>query len=595
MRRRKTDSADLDSSHLVDLIGYIERTGVVERLAELNVRRSAAGRPATGINYPLKAVLVALFYLIRHEQRATQNMSAVFRLLVMRTTPEQRRLLGVIATDAQVAAVTRDDHTWNAEVKRAALALTRQLQAADPHLGVPARRHSQAERRRRISSRSRQIRDRSVTAQALADELVNAIIRPSVPDTVPGYRGDVTMDETTIKTAEVAPGMGTRPTQKAPATPGASIYRRSKGVVTTDETATVIDKTGVGIGVTAVMMIGPPGSMAAVPRYITAIAVRHVTPANTEAAVACLQAHHRNGFTVPRAPNAKLPVVYVDKAYPFAVGWTNALLRLGYRCQGRQRKDETFVVHSQPVVPGRQLPGPVMIEGALYCPFAATLPNRLLGRSTRELKGKQAWIDHDDAIRESNELLMGIQSRLKAARPRPGRPTPSQEANAERRLRQELICPALQGRLRCSLRTDSMIELDPAQYRTITPDWAPDTYASCCQKTVTVVLTDQQVKHYSNDLPRRSWEHILAHEAGRALTEQSFSIVKSPTVTGVNVLNTGPRRGVWMGIVVAMAVATYNENVTNTFVPCETDTYTRRFVALSERLGRPPAKLPPRT
>jgi hypothetical protein len=51
------------------------------------------------------------------------------------------------------------------------------------------------------------------------------------------------------------------------------------------------------------------------------------------------------------------------------------------------------------------------------------------------------------------------------------------------------------------------------------PDWPADAMACCSNSSITVYLTDAQLKMAQWDLIPLSWEHTLYFEAARALTE----------------------------------------------------------------------------
>ncbi|MDT5279946.1 MAG: hypothetical protein QOJ20_1141 [Mycobacterium sp.] len=56
----------------------------------------------------------------------------------------------------------------------------------------------------------------------------------------------------------------------------------------------------------------------------------------------------------------------------------------------------------------------------------------------------------------------------------------------------------------------------------------------CCQQSTTrVTLTPRQLKKAQWGPVPASWDHMLHFEAGRALTEQRFALLKSPHIAHI--------------------------------------------------------------
>lgn len=96
-------------------------------------------------------------------------------------------------------------------------------------------------------------------------------------------------------------------------------------------------------------------------------------------------------------------------------------------------------------------------------------------------------------------------------------------------------------RVRCPLKPDSMTAT-PIGTPTAVPTWTAEEYRCCAKSSVTVTLTPDQLRMAQWNLVPGSWEHGLYFEAARALTEQRFSLLKSPHITGIANLTWGPRR-----------------------------------------------------
>src|SRR5699024_5432650 len=101
-------------------------------------------------------------------------------------------------------------------------------------------------------------------------------------------------------------------------------------------------------------------------------------------------------------------------------------------------------------------PGPVQIAGAFYCPAAASIvEGRQVVRRTTEMLETDGFRDHDQLLRRLLPLLMGTNGRPVVGRSTAGRPAVT--ANEPPPVRQALVCPAVQGRVRCPMKPESMV------------------------------------------------------------------------------------------------------------------------------------------
>ena len=129
------------------------------------------------------------------------------------------------------------------------------------------------------------------------------------------------------------------------------------------------------------------------------------------------------------------------------------------------------------------------------------------------------------------------------------------------------------------------------------PDWAAEDMACCSNSSVTVYLTDEQLKMAQWELVPGSWEHTLYFEAVRAFTEQRFSQLKSKYVADLDELTTGPRRTPMIKIAIALAAATVNIRAQQSHDPNarRTEAIDINWRRLAADLGHPPTPMPRRS
>lgn len=188
---------------------------------------------------------------------------------------------------------------------------------------------------------------------------------------------------------------------------------------------------------------------------------------------------------------------------------------------------------------------------------------------------------------------MGLNSRPRLSRPR-GRPPLGVPPRFD--VKVEQVCPAVQLRVRCPLKPDSMTRAAFGAPLAV-PTWRADDLQCCAQSIVTVTLTPDQFKKSQWGLVGASWEHTLYFEAARARTEQTFSMLKSAHITNLADLNWGPRREPMVKILLALAIASTNHRIQKTYKSRQSreESLDIRRRQLRRYLGYEPAKTPPLT
>jgi hypothetical protein len=238
-------------------------------------------------------------------------------------------------------------------------------------------------------------------------------------------------------------------------------------------------------------------------------------------------------------------------------------------------------------------PGPIQHAGAFYCPAAQSALSELKVPRSRELLESGKWEEHDNRLSAALPFLMGTNSRpmISGLRGRPALGEPRAEY-----IKQELVCPAVQLRVRCPLKPESM---DAAGFGVplAEPTWQADDRKCCRQSTMRLVLTERQFNRAQWRLVPGSWEHMLVFESGRAMTEQRFSLLKSPHITRLSEMKWGPRREPMIKLLLALAVAATNQRIQETHAtrPVRAESIDIRWRQLTRHLGHEPTRTPPRT
>jgi hypothetical protein len=112
-----------------------------------------------------------------------------------------------------------------------------------------------------------------------------------------------------------------------------------------------------------------------------------------------------------------------------------------------------------------------------------------------------------------------------------------------------------------------------------------------------LVLTERQLNRAQWRMVPGSWEHMLVFESGRAMTEQRFSLLKSPHITRLSEMKWGPRREPMIKLLLALAAAATNHQIqkTHSSRPVRTESIDIRWRQLTRHLGHEPTRTPPRT
>lgn len=547
--------------------------------------RGPGGRPPQ-CRYTLDAVLTVALW-ITHAGRVP-SMAEVHRVLrILR--PDQLARVGM----AGQSPAAQDPGPGYAAFMAW---LHRQLALIDPGADLPARRISNREHRRMLAARTREQCEASQRASGALHRIINRLVAASIDDADPDdYHGDVVADETIIDLAGPSAGLGSRDDKaRGAAYMGAYYARDERGVPQSAGMPPRIRKAAFGIGVTAVTRVGPPGAVEAVPPVITGIAIHAPTSGSVEGLCAALDAHVEGGFGGRRGPRARWPYLVVDMGYNAKAAFAREMLDRGIAPVVRYPRHWTtvYATHAREGV----APGPVQIAGAFYCPAAAPIvEGRQVVRRTTEMLETDGFRDHDQLLRRLLPLLMGTNGRPAVGRTTAGRPAAKTDTPLP--VRQVLVCPAVQGRVRCPMKPESMVAA-----RATAPEVTPPPGAArfqCCTKTqVTVAYSDDQLRMMQPGLVPGSWEHTLYYEAARSLTEQRFSIMKSHHCTGASDLTWAPRREPMIALIVALQVVEANRVIQHRWHSRPagyTGSTVQRMIQLRADLGHEPMVTPPRT
>lgn len=579
-------------------VELITRSGAATDIEALNAaRRGVGGRPARGIKYTLTAVLVALTCLI--DRRTTPSLKAVLEEIVFRFDDHNLEQVGMQISHAERRAITGKE-PWEREYSRFWAWLQRQVTVLDSEFDQPARRISNAQDARRRASRTSEEEERARQAKDDCRRICNRLVAASVRDPRPdGYVGDIVVDETIFDVAQTSEGTGGKPDSNRSAVSAAPLYVRAGGVAATAASSKhkKADKVAFGIGVTAIIRVGKPSALRAVVPLITAIDIHRSTGDTLSGLRNALDMHARNGFD-PRHSDSRRrrwPYLTVDMGYNPRDGFAELLVERQYSMLATYPKQFHLVHQAEDPVArdrlSRQEPGPIVGHGDIYCPAAA---NQLTKPMVFRMRDQPAdrIAAHDNRLRQVLPLLMGTNSRIKTAAPTAGRPKAGEPRDVT--FKMDVVCPAVQGRVRCPLKPMSL-HANPSQVPTLDPDWEASEYRCCEKSQTTITFTPKQLKLYQGGLTPGSWEHILHFEAYRSMNERQFSILKSPHVTGMSKINYGPRREPLLKILLSLAVAVSNLRVQDDPRVREVDSVAERFQKLERNLGRPPARTPNRT
>ena len=483
--------------------------------------------------------------------------------------------------------------------------LTRRLEPLDAGIDLPARRVSNKDHRVQLASRTAEQNAASELAHHRLHIVINRIVAGSVEDIAPpGGRGDVVIDETIVQLAGVSSGLGTRDDKYRGAAYAGSYFTRDRVTHSISTSGNSVKErqvknSGIGLGITAVSRLGPAEDIYAIAPVITAIALDKPTSGSVEAARAALAMHQLNGLDQRLGSRARQPYLTVDMGYNQKSGFNHTCLDLGYSPVVRYPAHwgTLWASDSSEHMVGGQPAGPVQLWGDFYCPAAQSMASgwKLVRKMTDLLEAKDGFDQHDRQLEKLLPLLMGTNSRPYRKRDRLGRPK-NGEKSTDGKVRMDLVCPAVQGRVRCPLKPASLTLAGPGT-PSISPEWPAERYRCCSQSQVTVALSKDQWRMATWGLTPGSWEHATYFEAARSAAEQKFSIMKSAHTAGFEHLNWAPRREPLIKLIVALWVAG-----TNFFIQDAHRRHTRkpssikhRLAQVEEDLGRTPVRIPPRT
>lgn len=566
-----------------EALELVNASGVCAVLRRAKDReRGTGGRPPSPIiEYTLEGVLVALLLLVRHGR--TPSIRAVLTCLLGELTPDQRTMLGV----TRIVPAALLEQAWDDEYGRFYKWLNRALTPIDSGFDLPGQRVNVAVHERELTERTTDTRLRAAVARRLGAALINDLIAASVQESQPeGYRGDVVADETIIDVAQRNKrdenGEWTRAACYL-----AAYYNQGKD----DETGKA--KRGHGVGITAVVRVGAPDTIHKVVPVVTAITVAQPTSGTPRHLDEALTHHRKNGFDARQGGrNAAYPNCVTDMGYTAKKDYARILFRRRYSQISRFPKGHNHV-HPLPGPRGEDT-GVIQMAGDVYCPIAErmTAAQKSLVIGTEGLDKVKAD-RHDRILRELHPLLMGRNSRLRQAGP-PGRPRNG--APRDKKYRIELVCPAVQGRVRCPLKPDSLVLSDPATTPEVDPDWIAGEKTACSKSSVVVELPDKAFRQFHGTLPASSWEATLLYDSYRSLTERTFSHLKSRHVTPCRSLEWAPKREPYLLLVIAMSFVAMNlqaqESAPNKDLP---NPFRRNMSELEGLLGHKPIRVPPRT
>lgn len=545
--------------------------------------RGAGGRKSTGPTYSMLGVLTIGLALIGI--RRVPSMAEIWRTLWTLDPAQQARL---------------ELDLWGEGTYRAfAMWLTRRLEPLDSLPDVPARRVKNGDHRRMMAARSIEQEQASEVATERLHQVINSLVAGSIHEQAPkGYRGDIVADETFIDLAGQSMGLGSRDTKRRGAAYSGAYYIRDREdhSLHSELGNHRSTKGGVAVGITAVCRVGPPRAVYSVAPVITGISIDKPSSGSVQGLTRAIRFHQENGFD-QRIQRGRLPLLTVDMGYNNKQHFNDELLAAGYAPVVRYPQNWRTIFGSDTAAGDEPASGPLQIAGEFYCPAARDIAgNGKIVRRTMELLAEDDGFERQDARLEALfPLIMGTNSRPYRARQGRGRPR-KDEADTERPVKIDLVCPAVQGRVRCPLKPASMT-LASEDAPEISPSWTADHYKCCAKSSITHAFTPEQWKRAQWGLVPGSWEHATYYEAARAITEQRFSIMKSPHITGMESFKRGVRREPMLYITLALWVASTNLSIQESFErkTASQDSMTRRLRMVREDTGRALAKVPPRT
>lgn len=580
----------LDAANLDTCTTVITRSRAAELIeGYYEERRGQGGRTPRGPKVSIFAVLVVGLAIIRIG--CTPSIAEICRVLNT-LTPQQRQSLYMEKNRKII--LYKPFHAW----------LARRLEPLDTGIDLPARRVKNAEHRRHVAARTDTLLLEIALAEKRRDKIINALVAGSIDQLAPaGGAGDLVADETIVDLAGPGAGMGIRDSKRRSAAYVANYYSRDGAhgpIDPVSQRRSSSSKHGFGIGLTFVSRLGDKENIQAIPPVVTGVAFHKTTSGYLVGLEKALIAHQENGFDQRKSTksNARQPNITVDMGYNTKLGFSSLALKYGYAPVVRYPKRRITVWASdgpEHTVDGVAA-GPVQISGAFYCPAAA----KIIGEhkvvwSIADLGAEAVTLEsQDQLLRRLLPLLMGTNSRPKTTREKAGRPS-SKGDDVKEKVKIKLVCPAVQARVRCPLKPDSMrVAVDKPL---VDPDWNADRYRCCSQSQMTMTYSEEQWKLAQWGLVPGSWEHAMYYEAARSATERQFSRLKSKHESGIEHLKWSPRREPMICILIGLWVASTNLAIQNSFYSQrrKPSSIRMRMKKLEQDLKHPPMKIPPRT
>lgn len=449
----------LSDNHFRQAKAIIDRSRVADTIVEYHVGKNPGGAPRTGINYTLSAALVAALSLIMLGRAPTYK--AILGTIADLTP---RQLVAVGMAGENLTRIFTIGLEQKREYRRFVSWFDRQLKPLDPSPDQPAERITNAEHRRIVNARTPEQRQAYDLAAQRLRTVINDIVAGSIVTKQPaGAVGDIVADETIFDLAGPSSiGLGAKPTALRGACYFGHYYareERSGPLLANGNTGGKrISKQGFGIGLTAVTRVGPPDQLHAIPAVIVSLDMHEPSSGSPDALRHAISHMKRNGLDTRPAHGKTWPRLTVDMGYNPKDDFMPLTIDEQYTPVIRYPKDWSLTetsAHPPGAPDANALPGPLQFAGAFYCPAAEqSLRNHTVPKS-RDLLAGNGWTEHNNRLVDTLPFLMGTNSRPivngKRGRPRLGQPP-------ERHIKLELVCPAVQLRVRCPLKPASMTQ-----------------------------------------------------------------------------------------------------------------------------------------
>lgn len=576
----------------------IERSKVVAMIAGwMRVDGIRVGGWSSKSAFTLEAVLTMMAMLVSCGSPVTY--ASILRGIYELTDAQLCRV-GMTVT-AHERAAAAEQKGFKREFHRFWAWCQLRMQVIDPSPHLEARRVTNHARAQRVARTTPAEAARAATNAERLHKVCNALLWASIePRALDDFAGHLVADGSIFPVSQLVSGMGSKPGKKRAAAPGAGFYLRQRShELHTDDTGvnrTAIGKIGYGYETTVITSIGSLTQPGLVPRLALAMDLHTPSAGSTTSVLRCIDTAQENGLIPPRRHRAAPRTLTVDMGYLGSAIFARGILERDYHLlhaypnrrstRGPVRGAYTFASTD----PDRRSvdapnPGPIMDAGEFYCPAAAHLLGEHVTKRRRDLAASSDGIArHDRRLAERLPFVMGRTTGLYQGN------KPDHLGRRPRKI--GLQCPAVQGRVRCPLMNG--VAARDATIPEARPTWTREKYR-CCSGQVVVTLTEQQIKTVQAASTPGSWEHTLALENRRALTESKFAHTKNRSISGVTGVNHGPRREPLMAITIALALVASNVSMQKSFVPDSTNVLRKGMTFLDHDLGHPATRRPPLT